>query len=335
VTGGAGYIGSHTVRALLSAGHVPVVLDDLSTGHRDAVPSGVAFYEVQLGDSDGVSLVNLDTILGSKKIEAVMHFAARIDVAESILEPRICYESNLGASIAIANAMVDNGVNLLVFSSTAAVYGDPLTLSGDGVPIDETRLSVPVSPYGETKLAAERMFASYARAYGLRVAMLRYFNAAGADPDAGLGERHEPETHLIPRLLHSGLGRGEPVTIYGTDYETPDGTAVRDYVHVLDLAEAHVRALEYLAQGGENTTLNLGTGVGHSVREVLEVTRRVRRVLMGRPIEVRTGPRREGDPAVLVASVEKAARVLGWRATRSLEDMVRDAWRFHSKEGAR
>ena len=317
-TGGAGYIGSHMVRTLTRAGHDVVVVDDLSAGHREAVPDGVPFVQADVGDRERVSAV-----LREHRVEGVLHFASRIQVGESVAMPRLYYRSNLAASIALVESALDEGVRFFVLSSTAAVYGDPVTAL-----IDEEHPTVPVNPYGEIKLATERMLAACSRAYGLRYAALRYFNAAGADPlSPGLGERHSPETHLIPIVLEAALGARPHVTVFGTDYDTPDGTCVRDYIHVSDLCDAHLAALAHLARGGESSAFNLGTGVGHSVSEVIETVRRV----SGREVPVEVGPRRAGDPPTLVASCQRAARVLGWRAERpSLERIVKDAWTFHS-----
>jgi UDP-glucose 4-epimerase len=314
VTGGAGYIGSHMVRTLRRAGHAVVVIDDLSAGHRDAVPADVPFIQADVADRARVSAT-----LRDHGTEALFHFAARILVGESVTDPRRYFVGNLAASIALFESALDVGVPRVVFSSTAAVYGDPAQ-----VPIDEDHPTTPTHPYGETKLAIERILAAYARAYGLRYAALRYFNPAGADVEAGLRERHEPETHLVPMVLRAARDQREPVTIFGDDYDTPDGTCVRDYIHVLDLCEAHLAALDHLARGGESGAFNLGTGTGHSVKDVIEVATRV----TGRPIAVVRGPRRAGDPPTLVASAERAARVLGWRPARpALESIVRDAWR--------
>ena len=315
VTGGAGYIGSHMVRTLRRARHDVVVVDDLSSGHRETVPDDVPFVRADVSDRARVT-----EALRTHRTEAILHFASRIQVGESVVDPRLYFVGNLGASIALLESALDAGVKEFVLSSTAAVYGDPVR-----TPIDEDHPTVPVNPYGETKLGSERMLATYARAYGLRYAALRYFNAAGADVDAGLRERHSPETHLIPIVLEAALGRRDQVTVFGTDYDTPDGTCVRDYIHVLDLCDAHLAALDHLARGGESGAFNLGTGVGHSVKEIIDVAARV----SGRQVPVVYGPRRAGDPPVLVASVERAARVLGWKARRTaLDAIVRDAWQM-------
>jgi UDP-glucose 4-epimerase len=310
------------VGTLRRAGHSVVVVDDLSAGHREALPPDVPFVQADVADGPKITAT-----LREHRVEAVLHFASKIQVGESVVAPRRYYTGNLGASIALLESVLDAGVQRFILSSTAAVYGAPTS-----IPIDEEHPTLPVNPYGETKLATERMLAAYAHAYGLRYAALRYFNASGADPDAPhLGERHSPETHLIPIVLEAARGVRPHVTVFGRDYPTPDGTCLRDYVHVLDLCDAHLAALEYLAQGGESSAFNLGTGRGHSVNEVLETARRV----SDRPIPVVYGPRRPGDPAALVASCARAERVLGWRATRSsLEQIVTNAWAFHTRAQA-
>jgi UDP-glucose-4-epimerase GalE len=311
VTGGAGYIGSHLCRAFAGARSAIVVLDDLSSGHREAVPHGVAFVH---GDVRDAAVVR--RALDEHHVEAVLHFASRMQVGESVRDPRLYYRDNLAAGIALLETLLDHGVRAFILSSTAAVYGNPTH-----VPIDESHATVPVNPYGAVTLAIEGMLASYAAAYGLKYATLRYFNAAGAGE--GLSERHDPETHLIPLALDAAMGVGERVTIHGDDYATADGTCVRDYVHVSDLADAHVATLGYLMNGGASGAWNLGTGTGSSVREVLAMVERV----TGRAVPVQGGPRRKGDPPVLVASAEKAKRELGWVAKRSgLERIVRDAF---------
>ncbi|HEX3344088.1 MAG TPA: UDP-glucose 4-epimerase GalE [Polyangiaceae bacterium] len=317
VTGGAGYIGSHMALGLLREGHHVAVIDDLSAGRREAVPAGAVFVEADVADG-----VRVGEVLRRERIEAVLHFAGRIQVGESVGDPRRYYAGNVVASAALVDTVLDAGVTRFIFSSTAAVYGEPIR-----VPIDEDHPTSPVNPYGDTKLAVERMLAAYGRAYGLRWAALRYFNAAGADVEAGLDERHEPETHLVPIVVDVALGRREAVTVFGDDYDTPDGTCVRDYIHVLDLCDAHRIALDHLTAGGAGGAFNLGTGEGHSVSEVVDVVRRV----SGREVRVLQGPRRAGDPPRLVASPERAARVLGWRARRvRLEDIVRDVWQVRS-----
>jgi UDP-glucose 4-epimerase len=307
------------VCTLRRAGHHVVVVDDLSGGHREAVPADVPFVRADVADSAKVTAA-----LREHRIGAVLHFASKIQVGESVVAPRLYYTGNLAASIALLESALEAGVQHFILSSTAAVYGAPTS-----IPIEEDHPANPVNPYGETKLATERMLAAYSRAYGLRYAALRYFNAAGADPDAPeLGERHSPETHLIPIILEAALGVRPHVTVFGADYPTPDGTCLRDYVHVLDLCDAHLAALEYLAGGGESSAFNLGTGRGQSVKEVVETAQRV----SGRPVPVVYGPRRAGDPPALVASCARAERVLGWRARRSsIDQIVANAWAFHSR----
>ncbi|MBX3228458.1 MAG: UDP-glucose 4-epimerase GalE [Labilithrix sp.] len=317
VTGGAGYIGSHMVAALLEAGHRVTVLDDLSTGHREQVPAAASFA---LGD-----VANARELLVRERFDGVIHFAAKIRVEESVANPRLYFHANTMKSLALLDAMIDAkeaGAPLpsIVFSSTAAVYGTP-----ESVPIDEDHPKRPESPYGSSKLAIEHALDAYGKAYGLRWAALRYFNAAGAHPEAGLGERHEPETHLIPIVLEVAAGERKHLTMFGTDWDTPDGTCVRDYIHVRDLAAAHLAAIEHLGRGGASGAFNCGTGKGTSVREIVRAVERV----TGKTVTVVESPRRAGDPAVLVAKVDRAAEVLGWRAERTdLDAIVSDAWAF-------
>lgn len=316
VTGGAGYIGSHTAKALARAGFLPVVLDNLSTGHRWAVRWG-ALVEADLGDRAAVRAA-----LEGYGVRAVIHFAAWAYVGESMRDPAGYFRNNVVHSLELLDAMRDAGVDVIVFSSSCATYGLPEVL-----PIPEDHPQRPVSPYGESKLVVERALQWYGQAYGLRWLALRYFNAAGADPEGELGEVHDPETHLIPRAILAALGQAGPLQVYGTDYPTPDGTAIRDYVHVADLAEAHVLGLRYLLDGGESTALNLGTGCGHSVREVVAAVERVG----GRPVPLREAPRRPGDPPALVADARRARQVLGWQPRYSdLDAIVETAWRWHA-----
>jgi UDP-glucose 4-epimerase len=318
VTGGAGYIGSHMVKCLRNAGRKVVVVDDLSAGHAHVLPSTVPIVVADVGDKDAVARV-----LVEHEVDAIVHFAAKIQVGESVTNPRLYWMGNVAATTRLLDCALDAGVKRFIFSSTAAVYGTPAT-----VPIAETDATAPINPYGETKLAIERMLDAYARAYDFRFCALRYFNAAGADAESGLGERHDPETHLIPLVLDAATGRRSHVTVFGRDYATKDGTCVRDYVHVVDLADAHLAALRYLEGGGTSGAFNLGTGSGHSVAEVIETCR----VETGREIRVVDGPRREGDPPVLVASPRKAEQTFGWRAVRSdLRRIVRDAWAAHQE----
>jgi UDP-arabinose 4-epimerase len=316
VTGGAGYIGSHAAEALARSGHEPIVLDNLSTGHRWAVKWG-PFVEGDLANQEVLS-----RILQEQQIETVMHFAACLLVGESVREPRKYFWNNVVNTLHLLDAMLDAGVKRIIFSSSAAAYGDP-----EKIPMPEDHPQRPVNPYGETKLMMERVLEWYGRAYGLGWIALRYFNAAGADLEGRLGEEHDPETHLIPLIIQAALGRRPYVEIYGTDYPTPDGTAIRDYIHVTDLAEAHVQALEFLARGGKSMALNLGTGQGHSVRDVIDTVGKV----SPQPVPVREGPRRAGDPPVLVADARQAAKVLGWKPQHSgLETIVQSAWNWHS-----
>ena len=311
VTGGAGYIGSHACKVLAAVGYRPVVYDNLSRGHREAVRWG-PLVEGDLHDSP-----RLSAALRTHWITAVMHFAAFAYVGESMTDPETYYRNNVGGTLALLAAMRDAAVSKIVFSSTCAVYGVP-----DRLPIAETTAKGPLNPYGETKLTIERALHWYNQSYDLRFAALRYFNAAGADPDGEIGEDHEPEPHLIPRVLRAALGTGEPVEIYGTDYATPDGTAVRDYIHVTDLADAHVRALGYLAAGGESGALNLGTSQGISVRQVIAAVERI----AGRPVPFRETGRRPGDPPELVADPTLARTRLEWQPRYSdLDTIIRTA----------
>lgn len=313
VTGGAGYIGSVTAQALLDAGHRVVVVDDLTTGHRDAVPAAARLVVHDVGDAEAMR-----ALMAEERVEAVMHFAALSLVGDSMRQPLRYYRRNVGAAIGLLEACAAAGVGRFVLSSTAAVYGTPTS-----VPIPETAELRPESVYGETKLAIERLLHWLSVTQGLGYAALRYFNAAGAA--GGRGEDHRPETHLIPLVLQAALGRLEEVTVFGTDYPTPDGTAVRDYVHVEDLAAAHVLALEAL-EPGRGAAYNLGNGAGFSVREVIDACRRV----TGVDLRVREGPRRAGDPPVLVADASRAAAELGWRPRHtSLDAIVASAWEWH------
>jgi len=315
VTGGAGYIGSHACKLLARTGYRPVVFDNLSRGHREAARWG-PLVEGHLADRE-----KLVAALREYQISAVMHFAALAYVGESVSDPAGYYRNNLGGSLSLLDAMRDVGVDNIVFSSTCATYGIP-----SEVPIRETLPQLPVNPYGETKLAIERALHWYGQAYGLRSVSLRYFNAAGADPEGEIGELHDPETHLIPLVLQAALGQRLQIDIYGTDYPTPDGTAIRDYIHVQDLAEAHLRALEHLGAGRASAALNLGTGRGHSVREVI----RVAEAVSGRPVPCRETGRRPGDPPALVADPSLAAELLGWRAHVSdIETIIRTALAWH------
>ncbi len=310
VTGGAGYIGSTTARALIGAGHEVVVADDLSRGHRDAVPDEAGFVEVDITDP-----LAIDPVIAQGAFDACLHFAALIEAGESMQHPERFFAVNTGGSASLLETLLRHGVERFVLSSTAAVYGEP-----EAIPIDESAALAPTNAYGESKLLVERMLAWHHRVHGMRTAALRYFNAAGAVP--GHGERHDPETHLIPLVLQVAEGTREHITLFGTDYPTPDGTPIRDYVHVADLADAHVRALEQIDELG-TLTCNLGNGRGFSVREVVESVRRV----TGHAIPAVDAPRRAGDPAQLVASAARARDQLGWEPTHTdLDAIVADAW---------
>ena len=317
VVGGAGYIGSHMVKHLLRAGHELVVADNFSTGYRDALTGGT-LVELDIADAQA-----LDALFAAHHFDAVFHFASFIQVGESVTEPAKYYQNNLAATLTLLQAMVRANVKQFIFSSTAAVYGDPVY-----VPIDEEHPKAAINPYGRSKWMVEQMLEDFDRAYGLKSVCLRYFNAAGADEEGRIGERHHPETHAIPVALQTALGQRQGFRLFGDDYDTRDGTAVRDYVHVMDLADAHVRALKYLLDGGETTVFNLGTGAGTTVRELIDTIRRT----TNRPFPVETAPRRPGDAPCLVADNSRARKVLGWRPTRTLDDIVRTAWRWHAAE---
>jgi UDP-glucose-4-epimerase GalE len=320
VTGGAGYIGSHAAKALARTGYVPVTYDNLVYGHREAVRWG-PFVEGDLADKDRL----LET-LRRYEIGAVMHFAAFAYVGESMTKPQLYFRNNVGNTLNLLDAMLEAGVRRIVFSSTCATYGIP-----DKVPMDEATPQRPINPYGETKLMMERALFWYGEAYAIASVSLRYFNAAGADPEGETGEAHDPETHLIPLVLDAALGRRPDVQVFGTDYETRDGTAIRDYIHVADLADAHVKAIQYLERGGATTAINLGTGAGHTVKEVIEAVERV----TGRKVPRREVARRAGDPPALVADAGRAASVLGWRPEMSdLDSIVRTAWNWQRERNA-
>ena len=318
VTGGAGYIGSHTCKLLAQSGFHPVTYDNLVYGHRHAVKWG-PFVEGDLADKE-LLLKTIDDF----NIQAVIHFAAYAYVGESMLEPDKYFRNNVINALNLLEVLNIKKIKKLVFSSTCATYGIP-----DTVPIDENHLQNPVNPYGESKLFFEKAMHWHDVAYGLKSVALRYFNAAGADPDGEIGEDHTPETHLIPLVIESALGQRPHVEIYGTDYATADGTAVRDYIHVLDLADAHVRALQYLENSGESVALNLGTGCGSSVREVIAAVEKN----SGFQVPFKESPRRAGDPPVLVAKADKARQVLGWQAQYSdLDNIVKTAWAWSQKQ---
>ncbi len=314
VVGGAGYIGSHMTRLLLDEGHEAIVIDNLSSGHRDAVPVKT-FIKADLGQR-----VLLDTILSGRRFDGVMHFASSIEVGESVSNPSKYYANNVANTLGLLDAMLKRGLTRLIFSSSAAIFGEPRY-----VPIDEIHPRAAVNPYGRTKWMVEQILADYERAYGLRHISLRYFNAAGAHPSGTLGERHHPESHLIPLVLQAAAGRLERVRVFGSDYDTPDGTCVRDYVHIMDLCRAHLLAMEYLVDGGRSRAYNLGNGNGFSVRQVIETARQV----TGNPVPVEECARRDGDPARLVADSTLARRELGWRPEfPELETIIDHAWAF-------
>jgi UDP-arabinose 4-epimerase len=317
VTGGAGYVGSHACKALAAAGYTPVVYDNLGRGHRELVRWG----PLEVGDL--ADRARLDDVFARHRPEAVMHFAAFAYVGESVQDPALYYRNNVGGTLELVEATRRAGVGALVFSSTCSTYGVP-----ERMPIDEDTPQRPINPYGATKLAIERMLADYGTAYGLRSASLRYFNAAGCDPDGETGELHDPETHIIPRVLMAATGEIAHVEVFGTDYPTPDGTCLRDYVHVADLAQGHVQALDYLQRGGATTAVNLGTGRGFSVREVIAAAEQV----TARRIPVREAPRRPGDPPVLVADPARARALLGFAPRYTeLAPIVATAWRWHTR----
>lgn len=297
VVGGAGYIGSHMVKQLLAAGHDLVVADNFSTGHRSALTGG-ELVELDIADAQA-----LDALFAGHRFDAVFHFASFIQVGESVTEPAKYYQNNFAATLTLLQAMVRAGVKHFIFSSTAAVYGNPVY-----VPIDEEHPKAAINPYGRSKWMVEQTLEDFDRAYGLKSVCLRYFNAAGADPEGQLGERHEPETHLLPLILQAASGRRTSITVYGRDYDTPDGTCIRDYVHVTDLVAAHALAVDYLLEGGASTAFNLGNGLGFSVQQVIDTARQV----TGQDICVNDAPRRAGDPPRLVADPGRANTLLGW-----------------------
>ena len=318
VTGGAGYVGSHACKALAAAGYTPVAYDNLGRGHRELVRWG----PLEVGDL--ADRARLDEVFARHRPEAVMHFAAFAYVGESVQDPALYYRNNVGGTLELVEATRRAGIEALVFSSTCSTYGVP-----ERMPIDEDTPQRPINPYGATKLAIERMLADYAAAYGLRSVSLRYFNAAGCDPDGETGERHDPETHVIPRVLMAAAGEIGHVEVFGTDYPTPDGTCLRDYVHVADLARGHVQALDYLKRGGATIAVNLGTGRAFSVREVIAAAEQV----TGRRIPVREAPRRPGDPPVLVADPARARALLGFAPRYTeLAPIVATAWRWHTRQ---
>lgn len=320
VTGGAGYIGSHAVLSLRQAGYDVVVLDNLVYGHRDVVED---VLKVELIEGDISDRALLDQVFASRNISAVMHFAAYAYVGESVTEPDKYYRNNFVGTLTLLEAMLAASIKTFVFSSTCATYGVP-----DTVPIPEDHPQNPINPYGATKLMVERVLKDFDPAYGLKSVCFRYFNAAGADPESRLGEDHSPETHIIPLVLLTALGKRESVSIFGTDYPTPDGSCIRDYIHVTDLAQAHVLGLEYLLKGGDSTIFNLGNGNGFSVKEVIETARQV----TGQPISALECDRRPGDPPALVGSSDRARSILGWNPQYAdLKTIITHAWNWHQK----
>lgn len=318
VVGGAGYIGSHMVKMLLGAGHEVITLDNLSSGHRDAVLGGT-FVEGDLADTQG-----LHQVFEQYQPEAVMHFASYIQVGESVRKPDIYYRNNVTNTLNLLDVMLEFEVKKFIFSSTAAVFGEP-----DYVPIDEAHPNRPLNPYGRSKWMIEQVLADYDKAFDLRSVCLRYFNAAGADPEGQLGERHDPETHLIPLILQAASGRRDNIQVFGRDYDTPDGTCIRDYIHIVDLCSAHLAALEYLTKGGSSDRFNLGNGSGFSVQEVIDAVQKV----SGKQVTVINGPRREGDPARLVADAKRARSILVWQPTyTALDTIVSHAWQWERKQ---
>lgn len=320
VTGGAGYIGSHSVLTLQKAGYEVIVLDNLVYGHQDLVET-VLKVKLIVGSTCDRSL--LREIFATHQIDAVMHFAAYAYVGESVTQPAKYYNNNVVGTLTLLEAMLEANIHKFVFSSTCATYGVP-----DSVPITEDQSQNPINPYGATKLMVERILQDFNQAYDFRSVCLRYFNAAGADPEGNLGEDHHPETHLIPLVLQTALGHRESVSIFGTDYDTPDGSCIRDYIHVLDIAQAHILALKYLIDDGATDFFNLGNGSGFSVKEVIETARKI----TGKEIKVELSDRRPGDPPSLVGSGAKANKILGWQpAYSNLDDIISHAWQWHQK----
>jgi UDP-glucose 4-epimerase len=316
VCGGAGYIGSHTVRQLLNAGEEVIIADNLSKGHRSAINPAVKFYECDIRDKAA-----LKKIFAENKIEAVFHFAAYIEAGESVVLPLKYFSNNVYGMQILLEAVTESGVDKIIFSSTAAVYGEP-----EKIPIGEDDATIPVNPYGDSKLIMEMMMRRVSAAHGVRFVSLRYFNASGAIEDGSIGEDHHPETHLIPLVLQVPLGKRDHITIFGDDYPTPDGTCIRDYIHVLDLADAHVCALNYLRGGGESNFFNLGSGQGFSVKEIIDAAEKV----TGQEIKKELGARRPGDPARLIASSDKARKILGWTPRfDDIEKIIATAWNWH------
>ena len=315
VTGGAGYIGSHLVKMLLSQGHNVIVFDNLSRGHKEAIPEGVEFEQVDL-----LEYSNLNLALKKYLIDAAIHFAAFAYVGESVEDPGKYYVNNVSGSVNLINALKENDIKKVVFSSTCSLYGNP-----EKVPISEDVKLNPINPYAKTKYMIEQVLEDFDSSFGLKYAALRYFNAAGADDSGEIGESHDPEPHLIPIVLNTALGKREKVFIFGNDYNTKDGTCIRDYIHINDLADAHIKALEYLTKNNESVIINLGTGDGYSVKEIIEKAREI----TGRDIKSEIVARRAGDPAILVADNKKAKDVLGWKPKYGLDEILKTAWNWH------
>ena len=319
VTGGAGYIGSHAVKALQQVGYKIVILDNLVYGHRDIAE--ILGVELIIGDTNDRAL--LDQLFSDRQITAVMHFAAYAYVGESVTQPDKYYRNNVVGTLSLLEAMVTANIKNFVFSSTCATYGVP-----QQIPITEDHPQAPINPYGATKLMVERILQDFDVAYGLKSVIFRYFNAAGADPEGAIGEDHHPETHLIPLILQTALGKREAITVYGTDYPTDDGTCIRDYIHVNDLADAHVLGLQYLLEGNQSEIFNLGNGNGFSVKEVIDAAKRI----TGKPINVIFGDRRAGDPPALVGSAAKAQSILDWQPKYAdINLILQHAWQWHQK----
>ncbi len=314
VIGGAGYIGSHMVKMLAEKGYNVIVYDNLSTGYEELVTVN-NFIKGDLADKE-----KLSKVFKENNIEAVMHFAAFIEVGESVKNPSKYYNNNVVNVVNLLDLMVEHNINKFIFSSTAAVYGQP-----EQIPIKEEQLKKPINPYGRSKFMVENILEDYDHAYNLRYTAFRYFNASGADESGTIGEMHDPETHLIPLVLKTALGEREKIYIFGTDYKTKDGSCIRDFVHVNDLAKAHLKGLQYLLDGGESKAFNLGSGEGYSVKEIIEKSKEI----TGIDFEVEEGDRREGDPAVLIADSSKARKVLNWEPEYDLEDIIETAWKWH------
>jgi len=318
VTGGAGYIGSHVVKMLLNQNYDVVIIDNLSRGHKEAIPAGVKFEQIDL-----LNYNKLQSAIDSLNVDAAIHFAAFAYVGESVENPGMYYENNVVGSLNLIRALQMSGVKKIVFSSTCSLYGNP-----EVIPISENESIKPINPYAKTKFMIEQVLSDFETSFGIKYAALRYFNAAGADFNAEIGESHNPEPHLIPIVLQAALGKREKVTIYGDDYPTEDGTCVRDYIHVYDLADAHIKALEYLNKNNESVIVNLGTGQGYSVKELIDSAREI----TGKVIKAVIGERRAGDPAVLVADNKKAKEVLGWNPKYGLNEIISSAWEWHKNQ---